>query len=201
MKGFDRTAKILEIWYWSGTFASYCYNKWFTNYVWVDLDDSFAEHNKNKFPNYNFLQWDINNFLSNWDKYDIIFMAHVFEHLNKDQADETVKLIYKSLNEWWVWINYMPNADSLRAPTLRYNDITHKTIYNANSFLQIILSNDINYSQINNKNTIAAVSKISRTMFKIIHPIFVLLTIIYYLWMWVMFPKIYSSEMLTIMKK
>lgn len=198
---FNDNIKILEIGYGGGSFASFCDKKWFKNYVWVDLDDCFAGQLKEKFPNYEFLQWDINAFLDNGYKYDIIFMSHVFEHLDRNQADMAIKNIYKSLNKWWMWINYMPNADSFKATTARYNDITHKTIYNANSFEQIVLMDEVKYSELKNKNTIAAVSLPFRWIFKVINPIFVFFTKIYFLWMWYTFPKIYSSELLTIMKK
>jgi hypothetical protein len=135
-------------------------------------------------------------------KYDIVFTSHVFEHLIKNEANELIKWIYTSLNDWWCRINYMPNADShLNACSLRYHDITHKYLYNTHSFEQIILTNEVSFSKMMNFNSFPFVNKYIRFIFKITHPIFLLITKLYYYWMWCSFPKIYTSEILSILRK
>lgn len=199
--GLNRNANILEIWFGKWDFARYCHEKKIKNYTWIDIDDTFLEENKKKYNHYNFFYDTIESFLDTNKKYDCIFMSHVFEHLDEKQADTTVQLIYKSLNPWWYWINYMPNADSQKACALRYIDITHKKIYNSHSFEQILLANNADFSVIKHYNTLPSISPYVKLLFKIIHPLFLLFTKIYYTWMWLLFPKIYSSEMLSIMKK
>lgn len=201
-KYLNKDVKILEIWFGSGNFTYFCKENRYKNYTWIDIDNTFIEEHKKEFKDYNFFQEDIVNFLQKNKWYDVIFMAHVFEHLNKTEAKDTIKLIYSALNEWWYRINYMPNADSyLNASTLRYIDITHKTLYNSNSLEQIILSNEVYFSKIQHLNTIAAIWPLIRIVFKILHPIFLWTTKIYFYGMWFSFPKIYTSEILSIMKK
>ncbi len=201
LDGFNKDAKILEIGFWKWDFAYFCHNKGFKNYTGIDIDDTFKKQNEKKFPEYIFSSDDIINFFAKNTWYDVIFMAHVFEHLDEKEANETVSLIYSSLNEWWYWINYMPNADSSKACALRYIDITHKKIYNSHSFEQILLTNDALFTTINHYNTLPSISPYIKLLFKMIHPFFWVMTKIYFAWMWLIFPKIYSSEILSLMKK
>lgn len=194
-------ANVLEIWFGKWDFARYCHQKKVKNYTWIDIDDTFLEENKQKYRHYNFSCDTIENFLDKNQKYDCVFMSHVFEHLDDEQANTTVQLIYKSLNTWWCWINYMPNADSTKACALRYIDITHKKIYNAHSFEQILLANNANFWIIRHYNTLPSISWNVKIIFRLVHPIFLLFTKIYYTWMWMIFPNIYSSEILSVMKK
>lgn len=201
LKSLPRDAKILEIGYWKWDFAMYCNKRWFKNYTWIEIDNTFEAHNKERFPEYSFSTISISDFFKENSWFDVIFMAHVFEHLDEDEADKTVSMIYSALNTWWYWINYMPNADSQKACALRYIDITHKKIYNTHSFEQIFLANDAGFSNIYHFNTLPSISPMIKFIFKIIHPIFLLLTKFYYTGMWLLYPKIYSSELLSVMKK
>lgn len=201
-KTLNKDAKILEIGFGNGNFTYFCKKYWFKNYTWIEIDDTFIEQNKKDFKNYYFLKQDFQTFLKDSKKYDVIFTSHVFEHLNKTEAGELIKSIYSSLNIWWYWINYMPNADShLNSCSLRYHDITHKYIYNSHSFEQIILTNEISFSKIEHFNSFPAINHYIKFLFKIIHPIFLWISKIYYYWMWYSFPKTYTSEILSIMEK
>lgn len=201
INALKKDVKILEIGYWKWDFAEFCFKKWFTNYTWIEVDNGFEDYNKKRFSKYNFSMTSIWDFFASHSWFDIIFMAHVFEHLNDDEANETVSLIFENLNIWWYWINYMPNADSPKAAALRYIDITHKMIYNSHSFEQRLLFNNAFFSEIKHYNTLPSINPIFKFIFKIIHPFFLITTKIYFTGMWLIFPKIYSSEILSIMKK
>lgn len=198
----NKNIRILEIWIWRWDFAQFCRENDVVYYTWIDIDDIFVSHLQNRFEDFTFLMADIVEFLEKDEgKYDIIFMAHVFEHLPPDTANRAIQLIYEHLNNDGYWVNYMPNADSLRACGLRYIDITHQSIYNTNSFEQIIFSNNVDFSQITHFNTLPAINPYVKMIFKVIHPVFLTFTKIYYYGMWIIFPKTYTSEMLSILKK
>ncbi len=95
----------------------------------------------------------------------------------------------------------MPNADSPRAMTSRYIDITHQTLYNANSLEQILLTNGFIFSQVSHYNTTPAVHSFLKKVFHIIHPFFLLLTRAYNYGMGYMFPRVYTTEILSIITK
>ena len=202
LKSLNKNIKILEIGFGNGNFANFCKEYWFKNYTWIDIDDTFLGKNSNDFKNYHFKKQDFESFLRENKGYDIIFMAHVFEHLNDKEIKALITWIYLSLNTWWYRINYMPNADShLNACSLRYIDITHKRIYNSNSFEQIILTNDVAFSKIKHFNSFPAIHHYIKFIFRSIHRIFLWITKVYYYWMWYSFPKTYTSEILSIIEK
>jgi len=191
--------KVLEIWSWMWKFAYFCDKIWVKDYTWIDIDDYFFDENKKDFPHYLFIKTKFQEYLKDHqNKYDVIFVSHVFEHLDEKERGEMIRDIYSWLKNGWIRINYMPNADSaLRVWTWRRNDITHKTIYTENSFSQVIKSINNNFI-IKNVNTYVWVKSIFR---RFIHMLFLFFSKIYYLWMWYPFPKIYTFEMLSVLTK
>lgn len=194
--------KILEIWLWNWDFAYFCRENWVQDYTWIDIDDAYIPQLKQKFSGYKFIVADIVEFLKESDiQYDIIFMSHVFEHLPESVANNATILIYTKLNIGGYWINYMPNADSAKACALRHIDVTHQTIYNVNSFEQRLFMNEAEFTEVRHFNTLPAIHPIIKLIFKIIHPFFLWSTKIYYYGMGLTFPKVYTSELLSVMKK
>ena len=175
-----KNIKILEIGLGNGDFANFCNKNNFTNYTGIDIDDAYIGKLKNTFPDYTFLVADIVEYLGKSNtQFDIIFMSHVFEHLPADVANQSVSLIYQKLKPGGYWINYMPNADSTKACALRYIDVTHQTIYNTNSLEQRLM-NDAEFREVKHSNTLPAIRPIIKSIFRVIHPIFLLSTKIYY---------------------
>ena len=193
----DKKVCILEIGSGNGWFSNYCDKLWFKNYIWFDLDDNMTQKTQKIFPNYKFYSKDIFDFLnSQKNAFDVVFISHVFEHLEEERACEISKLIYESLKLWWIWINTMPNAEAPYT-SQRYLDVTHKKIYSSNSFSQILLEigfekNNINhYEQVLGNNIIIrGIMKI----FKYFHKAFLLSAGIYP-------PKIFTQNIFTIAKK
>jgi len=128
----------------------------------------------------------------------MVFTSHLFEHLNKKERIEIINYIYKWLKKWWIWINYMPNADSsLIVWFWRWWDVTHTTIYNKVSFQQLINQSWNDFSNIKHLNINIWQNFIKR----MIHKIFLFFSKIYYIWMWRNFPEIYTWEIISILKK
>jgi hypothetical protein len=201
LKYFNENANILEIWSWVWDFAYFCSQMWVKNYIGIDIDDYFFLRNKADFPKYKFIKTKFQDFLDKENNetiwYDVIYTAHVFEHLDEKERMEMIKIVYANLKKWWIWINYMPNADStMFIARTRYWDITHKTIYNANSFTQLLNIAEIDY-EIEHFNSIPLTF-----LRRFIHRIFTFFTNIYFLWMTgEPMPKIYTLEMFTILTK
>jgi hypothetical protein len=110
-----------------------------------------------------------------------------------------IKLVFSWLKNNWIWINYMPNADSvLLSNNWMYIDISHKRIYNSNSFEQLLNISLKNYEV----EHINAYIWYSMFIKRLIHNIFLLVTKIYYKWMWMIaFPKIYTWEFISVIIK
>lgn len=194
-----KDARVLEIWCGMWKFTNFCNKIWVKDYTWIDIDDYFFEENKKDFPNYNFIKIWFQEYLKNHkNEFDIIFVSHVFEHLDEKERIEMIECIYNWLKKNWIRINYMPNADSIfRLWTLRRNDITHKTIYNDNSFSQVIYDSGCNF-EIKNFSTYVYPKN---TFNRMVHLIFLFFTKIFYLGMWYPFPAIYTFEIISVLKK
>jgi len=199
IKNYNKNINILEIWSGQWKFTWYCQKLWFKNYIGFDLDENIVEKCEKKYPKYNFSTEDIYAFLEKKKKkYDLIFMSHVFEHIDDDHSWKLIKLIYWSLKKWWVWINIMPNAGSLFMSNFAmYTDITHKRIYSSNSFNQLLLNNWIIKENILHKNIYYNRRKINSSITKIISRLLKILLEISWYWT----DKIHTFEILTIIKK
>lgn len=150
---FEWKKSVLEIGCGQWKFTNYCKNIWIKEYLWIDLDKKMVNELKGMFWGYKFLHAEAITFLKNTnEKYDIIFMSHVFEHFSLEEWRELANLIKERLNVGWIWLNIMPNANSVNAGHSRFNDITHKNLYTPNSLNQVLLSTWFNYSNISHHN-------------------------------------------------
>ena len=192
-------AKVLEIGSWMWKFAYFCDKIWVKDYTWIDIDDYFFEGTRKDFPNYKFIKIRFQKYLKEHkNEFDIIFVSHVFEHLDEKERIEMVESIYCWLKENGIWINYMPNADAIFLVWYwRRCDLTHKNIYNESSFFQLISSCNCNFTIENFNKYIWSPSKIRR----LIHLIFLFFTKIYFLGMWFTFPNFYTREFWNILTK
>lgn len=146
----------------------------------------FFKYHQNEFVKYQFIQSRFQEYLDGNNKFDVIFTSHLFEHLDESERMEIVQHIGNSLTEWGIWINYMPNADSIIQSTNgMYVDITHYRIYNDHSFSQLINYCWKNFCDIRHINSFVWTNFFKRS----IHNIFLFFTKIYYLWMWMPFLK------------
>lgn len=71
------------------------------------------------------------------EKYDVILLIDVLEHIELEESIELIKLINKSLNENGSLYIQVPNAYSLFMP-LRYADLTHLRAYTYHSLTQLM---------------------------------------------------------------
>ncbi len=189
---------VLEIWFWKWNFANYCKNIWVTNYTGIDIDDFFIKKLTKNFKDYKFKNIDLDSFfIADNNKYNLIFTSHVFEHLDSKTSSKLIDWIYKSLKNWWKWINIMPNADSVfNATSMRYCDITHRILYNSISFVQKINSRENIFFDIQHYN-----DRPTTFIKRIIHIPFKFIFKILYLWMMQKMPKYYTSNLISVLKK
>ncbi|MFZ2150429.1 MAG: methyltransferase domain-containing protein [Candidatus Absconditicoccaceae bacterium] len=194
INNFSRNAKILEIGVGQGKFTYYCKNKGFVNFTGLELDNNIIDQHKKQFKGYNFYNIEGSEFLENTkEKYDIIFMDNVFEHLTLEEGIYIAKLINKKLNVGGIWINIMPNAESLfGACALRYCDITHKNLYTSNSFSQLLQIAGFKNEKIKHFNNMDNPNIIKLIIFKIITGFFGILG---------MLPKIHTWAIKSIIYK
>lgn len=133
-------AKILELWTGLGSFAHYCLARNLTDYTGIEVDQTVADALSKRYPMFKILADDAMLFFEqHTEKYDVIFLSHVFEHFSIEEGIALAKQIRAHLTPDGIWVNVMPNAWSISGALGRYNDITHKTIYTTNSYNQVLL--------------------------------------------------------------
>lgn len=190
--------KVIEIWCWKWKFANFCKKSGVREYIWFDLDKEIILKNKKLFPKYEFSYSDIFEYLKDKNRsFDIVFMSHVFEHFEREGAQEIIKLIRNCLTERWTFINIMPNWWSLLyANWWRYNDITHTTLYTENSFTQVLMLNGFSIENIQHYNTVCpnVWIEVIRKSLKQLIKFFVLL-------LGYPFQRIHTFEIITTVKK
>lgn len=73
------------------------------------------------------------------NKYDVVIMKAVLEHIKKKKTDLLLQLIYQSLKPGGVALISVPNMDWISATHERYMDFTHETGFTIES-LQDVMS-------------------------------------------------------------
>lgn len=81
---------------------------------------------------------EIDTFLLKNEKFDVIFLMDVLEHLEKDQTIKILDYIYNSLNKNGKLIIHIPNAEGIFGMRIRYGDFTHITAFTSRSIHQIL---------------------------------------------------------------
>jgi cyclopropane fatty-acyl-phospholipid synthase-like methyltransferase len=189
--------KILELGFGVGGFTELCKELGFTNYLGVELSSQEVDLCSKDYPNYKFVVADVLDFLDNTkEKFDLIFMSQVFEHFTLEEGMKFLKLIPKRLNQEGMFINAMPNANGyFNTPSNRYNDITHKIIYNAQSFSQLLRVLGLN--NFLHKNSYQGRNKLENLIHRIYLKFFQIhITLLgYHVW------KIYSHVLISIIKR
>ena len=95
---------------------------------------------------------DVLNFLNkNDNKYDLVILYDLIEHLKRDSMIEFVKLLYKSLDINGQIILRTPNMGSLFGLRSRYIDFTHEVGFTEESIKQVF--NQAEFSEVQVYNT------------------------------------------------
>ncbi len=137
----DKSCLILDIGCGNGKYLNILNNFGFNNLYGIDISPEQIEIAK-KTNLLNVQCIDALDFLKNVkEKYDVILLIDVLEHLDLNPSIELINLIYKALKFDGKLFIQVPNALSLFSP-LRYSDITHKRAYSISSIIQTLnLSN------------------------------------------------------------
>jgi len=74
----------------------------------------------------------------NRDKYDVIIMKAVLEHIPKDQTGKLLEIMYNSLRKGGLVLISVPNMDWIGASHERYTDFTHETGFTLESLHNVV---------------------------------------------------------------
>lgn len=172
IKNFPVNSNILELGCGEGFLLDYLRLKGFNNTFGIDISLEQIKIAKSK--NLNVIQTDVFEFLRNSkNNYDIIFAFDFIEHFTKDELLELSQLIYNVLKDGGLFIIRTPNGQGIFAGSIIYGDLTHQTIFNPNSFSQLMYQSGFNKVECFenapiNKNIVGFIRKIIWESFKLI---------------------------------
>lgn len=137
LKNFSRESAILELGCGPGYHLQFLKQSGFNNLFGVDISEQQIEIARKKGLNVE-VQNVFEFFKINTKKYDVVFALDFVEHFHKNELLDLFSSINAILNENGIFIIHTPNGDGLFSQNHIFGDLTHLTIFNTNSLLQIL---------------------------------------------------------------
>lgn len=137
IQNFSKDASIIDIGCGSGHMLNFLRSEGFNDLYGIDISEQQVHNARSKELRVD--EINIFDFIKiNQKKFDIIFSMDIVEHFYKDELFHFFSEINNILNENGVLIIHTPNGDGLFPNHIIYGDLTHLTIFNPNSLLQIL---------------------------------------------------------------
>lgn len=134
----DKTEYVLDIGIGNGEML-YCMKQWgYANYEGIDISQSTIKACKAKDLNCQLVENTNQFLLENQNKYAVITLIHVIEHISKEDIIELIANCRKALKKDGCLIIETPNMASYDNAFMRYNDFTHVTGYTEASAAQML---------------------------------------------------------------
>ncbi|MFZ2187711.1 MAG: class I SAM-dependent methyltransferase [Candidatus Moraniibacteriota bacterium] len=132
---------ILDLGCGYGSFLYFLQSHGYKNVSGVDISTEEINICKKIFPSFKFSQLDIFNFLKSAnEKFDVIYLSHVLEHIKKDQLFDFLASVKNTLTDDGIFIIIVPNSSAyFNSAANRYGDITHELGFNEISLRQLLM--------------------------------------------------------------
>jgi SAM-dependent methyltransferase len=133
----DKNTSILDIGCGYGQMLASLKRKGYTNLHGIDVAPDAVDFCQRQ--NLDVVAVDDIVYFNNTEKYDLIIMSHVLEHIEKSKVIEILKHIRtKLLKSGGAFLLMVPNAQSNTGAYWMYEDFTHYTLYTAGSVLYVL---------------------------------------------------------------
>lgn len=137
-----KDAKILDLGCGSGFLVEFLKEDGYADVTGVDASkEQVARAQQKGLP---VLHGDAVHYLTQSDRYDVIFNTDFIEHLTKDEIVDFLTRIRKALKPGGYVVIQTPNASSIYGMTARYQDFTHETAFTGRSLEQVLVACDFN---------------------------------------------------------
>lgn len=148
----DKKAKIIDLGCGYGSFLYFLQSHHYKNVTGVDISTEEIILCKKLFKSYKFYKKDIFDYIETTkDKFDVIYLSHVIEHIEKKQLFHFLKSIKKILNHNGFFIIVVPNSSAyFNSLAIRYGDMTHETGFTDKSLSQILMLSGFKNIEIKN---------------------------------------------------
>lgn len=154
LENVKKGGKILDLGCGYGNFLYFIDNLGYKNVTGVDISTEEIEICQGTFSHFKIVQSDIFDYLENTEnKFDVIYLSHVLEHIPKEKLNALLKGIKGRLNDGGVVIIVIPNcAAYFNAGVSRYADVTHEMGFVDKSLKQLFIINGFKSSAISVDN-------------------------------------------------
>ncbi|MFN3872707.1 MAG: class I SAM-dependent DNA methyltransferase [Ignavibacterium sp.] len=137
LKSLNKHSNILELGCGPGYLLDYLKLKGFVNLKGIDISSEQIEIAISK--GHNVVVEDLFDYLKkSSDKFDAIFAFDLIEHFTKDELLKLTDIVYNSLNKGGLFFIRTPNGQGIFSGQIIYGDLTHQTIFNPNSLIQLL---------------------------------------------------------------
>ena len=135
----NKEVKILDVGSGFGWFLHYLNSKGYYRIMGVEIDE-YKVKTARKFgieikrtSIYDFFMLNLLR-----ERYDLIFMLYILEHMTIPEVEEILSMAYKSMSQRGRIVVSVPNMESPFNLRLRYIDVTHQIGFTASSLLYIL---------------------------------------------------------------
>lgn len=137
LKDFKKDAAIIEVGCGPGNVMQFLKNAGFDNIFGIDISDEQIKEAADK--NLNAASVNVFEFFEkNKNKYDVIFALDFVEHFHRHELLKLFKGFNRLLNDNGILVIRTPNGSGLFPNKNIYGDLTHLTIFNQYSLIQIL---------------------------------------------------------------
>jgi 2-polyprenyl-3-methyl-5-hydroxy-6-metoxy-1,4-benzoquinol methylase len=151
-KKVQKNFNILDLGCGYGSFLFFLQSNGYKNVAAVDLSSEEIDICKRFFKSYQFYKEDIFKFINDTqEKFDVIYMSHVLEHIKKENLFAFLEGVKKILKDDGIFVIIVPNSAAyFNSAANRYGDLTHEIGFTDLSLRQALKV--ANFSNIELKN-------------------------------------------------
>ncbi|HSL90627.1 MAG TPA: class I SAM-dependent methyltransferase [Ignavibacteriaceae bacterium] len=139
LREYSKDCKIIEVGCGNGYVMQFFREEGFTNIYGIDISEEQITEAVGKG-----LNAEVKNifefFKTNKEKFDIVLTLDFVEHFSKDELPALFSGLNDLLNKDGSLIIHTPNGEGFFPGRIIYGDLTHLTIFNPTSLLQILLT-------------------------------------------------------------
>lgn len=135
----DRASAVLDVGIGRGEMLT-CMKEWaYSNHLGIDISPSTVNFCKSIGLNCIQVEDTTEWLLKNKNKFDLITLLDVLEHIKKEDAIQFLRALNQAMKDNAILIIQVPNMQAPDAQLHRYNDFTHEIGFTENSLKQLLL--------------------------------------------------------------
>lgn len=151
-KNIRKESNILDLGCGYGSFLHFLWAHNYKNVTGVDISSEELNVCRTFFKSYKFHHQDIFEFIhSTEEKFDVVYLSHVLEHIKKDLLFDFLESVKNILTDDGFFVIVAPNSAAyFNTAANRYGDLTHELGFTAISLRQLFMVAKFKHIEIRN---------------------------------------------------